>query len=157
MELTSNRVKCLAQWNNGGFDGARTHDIFVFEVFETNFRWKNQTTNVIVYTELGKMPLSVKIRTVYYWFRITKDLSILIFNLFNMRDVHKTMKNRWSLSTTSLLDWPGFSYIFISSNVLNIDIVSVIQRLKYQLSYLFVCSSYVLFTNVLFAEVASLW
>ena len=94
---------------------------------------KNQTTNVIVYGEFGKMPLSVirKIHINRYWCRITKYPSTLIFKLFNMRDVHNTMINTWSLSVKSLFDEIVFSF-FISNNVSNIESVSIIQRIKDQ-------------------------
>ena len=99
---------------------------------------RSQTSNIGVYGELGRLPFSVmrRIRIIKYWFRIIKNPDSLTYKCFmNAIDVNGNVRNNssWAYQVKSLLNNLGFSYLWNNSNVINIQIERVIERIIDQL------------------------
>ena len=95
---------------------------------------RQQTSNLAVYGELGRLPLFVirKTRILKYWFNVIKDPSSVCFKLFNQRDVFGNFVNVWSLNVKTLLDELGFSNLWDVGPISNIQLNLILQTVHDQ-------------------------
>ena len=95
---------------------------------------RQQTCYMIVYGELGRVPLYVsrKVRIVKYWYKILSDPCTLLNKVYKQEandvDNNSNMKS-WSANVKSLLNDHGFSYIWNNQDVSQKQLNTVIQRM----------------------------
>ena len=92
---------------------------------------RQQTTGSAVYGELGRFPMYIqrKIQIMKYWHKIVKNPYSMQYKLFKMSDVQGNNINDWTLNVKKLLDSTGFSYLWTTQHVTNVDLKCVIQRI----------------------------
>jgi hypothetical protein len=103
---------------------------------------RQQTTNIAVYGELGKFPLSVirNIRIIKFWSRIRKTPGTPMYKIMYLKDHNDNLVNAWTLNVKRLLNSLGLQYLWDPNIVLNNSQVnSIIQRIKDQKYAKLVC------------------
>ena len=93
-----------------------------------------QTSNVIIYGELGRMPLSIirKERILKYWYKLIKPPESLIYKAFlNLKDDNSRVIG-WAQEVNKLLNDLGFNHLWNNDNVTLLQLNKVIERLKDQ-------------------------
>ena len=91
---------------------------------------KQQTTNATIYGELGRVPMIIirKTRILKFWFKIMKYPNSLLYKMFSISDANGNYVNKWSIDVKHLLDELGFSYLWNSGEVTNVQLQMVISR-----------------------------
>jgi len=95
---------------------------------------KQQTTNTIVYGELGRFPMIImrKIRILKFWSKLLRSPDSIEYRLFNLRDEHGNHINKWAISVHQLLDELGFSYLWSYDSITNSELQQAINRIHDQ-------------------------
>ena len=77
-----------------------------------------------VYGELGRFPLYISryVRVIKYWIKLMNSDNVLIKELYldMMTDVNRGLKN-WASQVKMLLDMYGFSNIWLTQHVTNLE------------------------------------
>ena len=95
---------------------------------------RQQTCNMAVYGELGRVPLSVtrKSRIIRYWFKILSDPYSLLYKVYR-QEVQDVNNNRnmkcWSAKVKMLLDELGFSNLWHEQSISHLQLELVVQRI----------------------------
>ena len=95
---------------------------------------RQQTCNMAVYGELGRVPLSVtrKSRIIRYWFKILSDPYSLLYKVYR-QEVQDVNTNRnmkcWSAKVKMLLDELGFSHLWNEQSISHLQLELVVQRI----------------------------
>ena len=84
-----------------------------------------------VYGELGRFPLYISrhVRVIKYWIKLMKSDNVLIKELYLdiMVDVNRGLKN-WASQVKMLLDMYGFSHIWLTQHVTNLENFHIIFK-----------------------------
>ena len=81
---------------------------------------RKTTPLYLLYGELGRFPvhISVKLRMIAFWFRLLtgkqSKLSLLVYNLLLNDMNNHVYDHKWLLFVTSILDYAGYTHIWIS-------------------------------------------
>ena len=111
-------------------DVERVHMKFLKQILGV----RPQTSNVTIYGELGRMPLSIirKERILKYWYKLIKSPESLIYKAFlNLKDDNSRVIG-WAQEVNKLLNDLGFNYLWNNDNVTLLQLNKVIERLKDQ-------------------------
>ena len=95
---------------------------------------KPQTSNVTVYGELGRVPLSIisKERILKYWYKLMKSPDSLIHKaLLNLKDDNNQVMG-WALEVYNLLNDLGYSFLRNNENISLLQLNKAIERLHDQ-------------------------
>ena len=95
---------------------------------------KPQTSNVTVYGELGRVPLSIirKERILNYWYKLMKSPDSLIHKaLLNLKDDNNQVIG-WALEVNNLLNDLGYSFLWNNENITLLQLNKAIERLHDQ-------------------------
>ena len=95
---------------------------------------KPQTSNVTVYGELGRVPLSIirKGRILKYWYKLMKSPDSLIQKaLLNLKDDNDQVIG-WALEVNNLLNDLGYSFLWNNENITLLQLNKAIERLHDQ-------------------------
>ena len=95
---------------------------------------RQQTCNMAVYGELGRVPLIVirKVRILKFWFKILSDPYTLLYKVYKqqVQDVNNNRNMKcWSSYIMSLLNELGFSYLWNDQALSRSQLNMVIQRI----------------------------
>jgi hypothetical protein len=123
---------------------------------------RQQTTTSAVLGEFGRFPLSImrKIRIIKHWYRVMKSPNSLSYKVMTMTDRNGEIINTWSKKVRNLLSTLGFAYLWNDSNITDIQIRDIIQRIYdqhlqqwcFELNSSSKLESYKLFKNDLIQE-----
>ena len=98
---------------------------------------RQQTCNMAVYGELGRVPLYVtrKIRIIRYWSKILSDPYCLLYKVYS-QEVHdvniNSNLNCWSSNVKLLLEELGFSNLWNEQSITKVQVELVIQKINDQ-------------------------
>ena len=93
---------------------------------------RRQTSNIAVYGEVGRVPLSVlrKVRILKYWYKILSSRDTLLFKVYSQQ-VNSLMQgateNNWVLQLKTLLNELGFTYLWNSQSMTKLQLQMVSQ------------------------------
>ena len=98
---------------------------------------RQQTCNMIVYGELGRVPLYLlrKVRIVKYWYKILADPFTLLYKVYKQQvcDVNNNRNLKsWSANVKLLLNELWFSYLWNNQEMNQLQLSMVIQRIHDQ-------------------------
>ena len=95
---------------------------------------RQQMSNMTIYGELGRVPFYVirKILIVKYWFKILADPFTLLYKVYIQQatdvDNNRNLKS-WSANVKTLLNNIGFSYLWNSQSISQLQLNMVIQTI----------------------------
>ena len=95
---------------------------------------KPQTSNVTVYDELCRIPLSIIHKEIFlkYWYKLMKSLDSLIYKaLLNLKEDMNWVIG-WALEGNNLLNDLGFSYLWNNEDITLLQLNKAIERLHDQ-------------------------
>ena len=103
------------------------------KLLTTSFKRLQQTSNVAMYGELGRVPLDIvrMEKSIKYWFKIVKAQDSLVGQMFNDK-VNNNIRRSWAYNVQSLLNDLGFSYLWNDPNISNLQLKLIIERLHDQ-------------------------
>ena len=98
---------------------------------------RQQTCNMAVYGELGRVPLyvTIKIRIIRYWSKILSDPYCLLYKVYSqeVQDVNINSNLKcWSSNVKLLLEELGFSNLWNEQSITKVQVELVIQRINDQ-------------------------
>ena len=105
---------------------------------------RRQTSNLAVYGELGRVPLNVlhKIKVLKYWFKVLSMSLSILYKIYNQQvTAVNTDVNSNSLASNiyRLLDNWGFTYLWNSQNMSQLQLNMVIKTVYDSISAELVC------------------
>ena len=111
-------------------DIERVHLRFLKQILNV----RQQTSNMAIYGELGRVPFYVirKVRIIKYWYKILADPFTLLYKVYKQQvadvDNNRNLKS-WSANVKTLLNNLGFSYLWNSQNISQLQLNMVIQTI----------------------------
>ena len=120
---------------HAALDVERVHLKFLKQILGV----RTQTCNNVVYGEIGRVPLSVirKVRVLKFWFKIIKNPHSLLYKIFQYQ-IDNSYLDSWLSKVKQLLNELGFSFLWNNSNITNLQLTRIIERVYdqyYQLWY----------------------
>ena len=121
----------------GAFTKAKLLSEYILRFLKQILGVRQQTCNMIVYGELGRVPLYVlrKVWIVKCWYKILADPFTFLHKVYKQK-VCNVNNNRnlksWSASVKLLLNELGFSYLWNNQEMSQLQLSMVIQRIHDQ-------------------------
>ena len=133
-----------------GFNKANSHEIIHMQFFKRILGVKRSTTNMMVYSELGRLPLYISrnIRIVKHWLKLLNTDNCILKECYaTLYDecLKKTRAINWVSQIWDILLTNGFGYIWYNQNVENCS--TFISLFKQRMTDQFVQSMFAVFDN----------